>query len=125
MKATSMPIPPKWSWHHDALIKIRENLVREHHERSAASRAPTERGGADLADVANDECEHGELLAQISQEQAELVEVDGALARIQDGTYGICELSGAPIGAERLRAIPWTRFSQAAAAGRERAGKAG
>jgi RNA polymerase-binding protein DksA len=34
--------------------------------------------------------------------------IDAALQRIEDGTYGICEICGKPIGEERLRAIPWT-----------------
>lgn len=34
-------------------------------------------------------------------------EIDVALARLDDGTYGICVLSGKPIPRERLRAIPW------------------
>ena len=33
--------------------------------------------------------------------------IDAALARIDDGTYGTCEICGKPIGEERLRAIPW------------------
>ncbi|HEX4677982.1 MAG TPA: TraR/DksA C4-type zinc finger protein [Gaiellaceae bacterium] len=39
-----------------------------------------------------------------------LVEIDAALQRIEDGTYGSCEVCGKPIGAERLSAIPWTRL---------------
>jgi RNA polymerase-binding protein DksA len=39
-----------------------------------------------------------------------LVEIDAALQRIEDGTYGICEGCGKPIGAERLSAIPWARL---------------
>jgi RNA polymerase-binding protein DksA len=39
-----------------------------------------------------------------------LVEIDAALRRIEDGTYGICEVCGEPIGAERLSAIPWARL---------------
>jgi RNA polymerase-binding transcription factor DksA len=34
-------------------------------------------------------------------------EIDAALARLDDGTYGVCVLSGKPIPRERLRAIPW------------------
>ena len=33
--------------------------------------------------------------------------IDAALARIEAGTYGTCEICGGPIGADRLRAIPW------------------
>jgi RNA polymerase-binding transcription factor DksA len=40
---------------------------------------------------------------------AELKEVDAALERIDQGTYGISEISGKPIPDERLRAIPYTR----------------
>ncbi len=36
-----------------------------------------------------------------------LAEIDAALARIDDGTYGTCERCGRPIGEERLEARPW------------------
>ena len=39
-----------------------------------------------------------------------LAEIDAALSRIEDGTYGICEVCGKPIGADRLSALPWTRL---------------
>jgi RNA polymerase-binding transcription factor len=39
-----------------------------------------------------------------------LREIDAALQRIDDGTYGICEVCGKPIGEERLEAMPWTRL---------------
>ncbi|MEO7370064.1 MAG: TraR/DksA C4-type zinc finger protein [Ilumatobacteraceae bacterium] len=37
----------------------------------------------------------------------QLAAVDRALERVADGTYGICEVCGTPIAAERLEAIPW------------------
>jgi RNA polymerase-binding protein DksA len=36
-----------------------------------------------------------------------LEEIDAALARIDDGTYGLCEHCRRPIVAERLEALPW------------------
>ena len=36
-----------------------------------------------------------------------LLAIDGALQRIEDGTYGICSNCGKPIGEERLEALPW------------------
>ena len=42
--------------------------------------------------------------------QQTLVEIDAALRRIDEGTYGTCEVCGKPIGAERLSAIPWARL---------------
>jgi RNA polymerase-binding protein DksA len=39
--------------------------------------------------------------------QQTLAQIDRALARIEDGTYGTCERCGKPIAEERLRARPW------------------
>ena len=43
------------------------------------------------------------------QEAAELAEVDAALTRLDDGSYGICERCGQPIPAERLHVRPTAR----------------
>ncbi|MDC0748983.1 TraR/DksA family transcriptional regulator [Polyangium mundeleinium] len=40
-----------------------------------------------------------------------LSEIDRALAKFSDGTYGLCEGTGEPIGVPRLRSRPWARFS--------------
>lgn len=40
-----------------------------------------------------------------------LAEINFALARIDNGSFGICEETEEPIETERLRAIPWTRLS--------------
>lgn len=42
--------------------------------------------------------------------QTTLGEIEAALGRIEDGSYGVCEVCGKPIGAERLSAIPWARL---------------
>ncbi len=47
-------------------------------------------------------------------------EIDDALGRIADGTYGICEMSGKPIKVERLEELPWARYSIEAARELER-----
>ena len=43
------------------------------------------------------------------EENAEqlLAEIDSALARIDEGTYGLCVRCGKPIDADRLEALPW------------------
>jgi RNA polymerase-binding transcription factor DksA len=51
-------------------------------------------------------------------------EVNEALSRIERGTYGRCELTGKPIPADRLDAIPWTRFTAEAEAQLESEGRA-
>jgi len=39
-----------------------------------------------------------------------LREIDGALRRFEQGTYGVCEQCGQEIQPNRLKAIPWTRY---------------
>jgi DnaK suppressor protein len=36
-----------------------------------------------------------------------LQEIDAALGRLDDGTFGVCRVCGKPIGADRLEALPW------------------
>lgn len=38
---------------------------------------------------------------------AKLRDVERALGKLDDGTYGVCDVGGEPIGQERLEAIPW------------------
>lgn len=49
-----------------------------------------------------------------------LREVEIALAKIEDGTYGVCEETDEPIGKKRLEKMPWTRLSIQAAEQEER-----
>jgi len=42
--------------------------------------------------------------------QQTLQAIDDALRKIEDGTYGVCEVCGRPIAKERLEAIPWARL---------------
>ncbi|NPA14783.1 MAG: TraR/DksA family transcriptional regulator [Aquificae bacterium] len=52
-----------------------------------------------------------ELLDKLSQRDMFILrEIDYALEKIKNGTYGICEGCGVEIPEERLCAIPWTRF---------------
>ncbi|HJW01324.1 MAG TPA: TraR/DksA C4-type zinc finger protein, partial [Arthrobacter sp.] len=46
-------------------------------------------------------------------------QVEAALQRISDGSYGVCEVCGKPIAEGRLEARPWTPYClEHAAAGR-------
>ena len=62
---------------------------------------------------------------QLSLELAEvdrnlIREIDAALKRIDDGTFGVCERTGQRISAERLAELPWTKYSIEAAREMER-----
>ncbi len=111
--------PAKWKTAYLTLLRAREVLQAERAERSSAFRAPLEKGGVDRGDASAVAGEAEVLLAEIGLEQAGLSEVEAALERIRRGTYGVCEDSGKPISEARLRALPWTRLSAAAAKKRE------
>jgi RNA polymerase-binding transcription factor DksA len=109
----------KWNWHWHTLLRLREALVQDHETRRSALRTVSDDGATDVVDVAGEQQERDELLAALSCEEVELSEIDAALQRLSNGTYGICQATGEPIPAIRLRAIPWTRFTREAAARRE------
>ena len=63
-----------------------------------------------MADAGTDNYEMENTLGLMDSERKLIEQIDDALERIQDGTYGICEGSGEPIPVERLQAIPWARY---------------
>ena len=67
--------------------------------------------GQHMADAGTDTFDRDFALSMVSSEQEALSEIDAALKRIHDGTYGICEITGKPIPKERLLAVPFTRYS--------------
>ncbi|CAA9544801.1 MAG: Cell division protein FtsK [uncultured Thermomicrobiales bacterium] len=63
-----------------------------------------------MADSGSDVAEQ-EQVATISLDLSEhLAQIDKALKRMDDGTYGLSQLSGKPINPERLEAFPWVEF---------------
>ena len=120
---TSGRIDPKWTWHQDVLLALRERLLAERQARLSEAAQPLEPHSLDPADSASDEFDHNVALAMLSAEQESLHEIEAALHRIHTGTYGRCEATGKPISAARLRAIPWTRFAHSAEVQQEATGE--
>jgi RNA polymerase-binding transcription factor DksA len=48
-------------------------------------------------------------LALSAQARQMIADIDAALQRIKEGSYGLSVISGRPIPKDRLRAIPWAR----------------
>lgn len=65
--------------------------------------------GMHQADAGSDAYDRDFALSILSQEQNSLYEIDEALKRIEDGTYGHCEICNKPIPQARLEARPFTR----------------
>lgn len=63
-----------------------------------------------MADLGSDTWEQDFTLGLIANEQALVREIDDALSRIEDRTYGICVATDKPISVERLRAKPWAKY---------------
>ena len=62
------------------------------------------------ADVGTETFNRERDLSILEEVEAELADVDHALRRLDDGTYGSCEACGKTIADERLEALPATRF---------------
>lgn len=66
---------------------------------------------ADLADRASLETERSIELRTRDRQRKLISKIDSALARIEDGTYGLCEETGDPISLKRLEARPIATLS--------------
>ena len=64
-----------------------------------------------MADAGTDNFDREFALSMVSNEQEALYEINEALKRLENGTYGVCEMSGKPIPKARLDAIPWARYT--------------
>ncbi len=73
-----------------------------------------------LAEQGSDASDQALSLDLAAADRKLIREIDAALKRIEDGTYGVCELSGEPIKLERLEELPWARYSIEAARELER-----
>jgi RNA polymerase-binding protein DksA len=62
------------------------------------------------ADHASETFEREKELTIIESLEGQMGEIDAALARLDEGTYGKCEDCGKPIGEERLEARPTARY---------------
>lgn len=91
------------------LIQVRTDLINRQRE-SRLDLSNDDKGG-DEADQTVRVLQEAEFLSMQDRIRSHLMEVDQALARIEQGTFGICEETEEPIEPERLLAIPWTRLS--------------
>ena len=63
-----------------------------------------------IADMATDNFDREFNLGLASSEQQILNQIDEAIRRIDEGTYGVCEICSKPIVQKRLLAVPYARF---------------
>ncbi len=99
----------------EAILKLRQVLIKR---RDALRKALAgdlsslqelrDQSGGDSVDAALDLAHH-EINSQLAEhESRELAQIENALERMQNGTYGICEVTGKTIPLARLQVLPYT-----------------
>lgn len=68
-----------------------------------------------MADLGSDAYEQDFMLGLAEAERKQIREIDEALQRIEEKTYGVCKLTGETIPTARLDAKPWARYTIEAA----------
>ena len=110
---TGSPVPPA-----DARTALEQDRARTRQRLAALTGDYADIVAASLDSNADDEhdpegatiaFERSQVGALAEQARQHLVEVDAALARLDDGTYGVCERCGGPVAPGRLEARPTAR----------------
>lgn len=100
------------------LIKQREKVVDEIENITKNTLKTSQRDASGdlsgytlhMADVATDHYDREFSLGIASAEQRSIYEIDEALKRIEDGSYGLCLTCERPISKKRLTAVPHTKY---------------
>jgi DnaK suppressor protein len=106
------------------LARFEERLQRERARLLGNTHppAPTDMPGladpGDAADVAEEQVERQTRNTLTQGERAQLAQVNRALAKLADGSYGLSDVTGEPIPVARLEALPWATTNVEDAPGR-------
>ena len=85
------------------IMSLYQNDVR-------AGQESTDEGTEDIVDRANNSYNRELMFSLSDNERQRLLDIDKALERIDDGSYGRCSNCGTDIAEKRLEAVPWTRY---------------
>lgn len=92
-------------------LESERHRLLESYERSLQREREVPDGqGEDLEERAEDSWTKQEIFAEAEAERNQLLLVEEALERLEKGSYGICRDCAAPIGYQRLLAVPATRY---------------
>jgi DnaK suppressor protein len=90
--------------------EILDNVTHMEDETLRKQRSDLSNMPIHMADAGSDTFEQENTLGLMDSERKLLQEIDDALERIENNTYGICEGAAEPIPKARLKAIPWARY---------------
>lgn len=108
----------------DRLVRLRDGIHDETSPDEPESAEFQELSSVDQhpADIGSEVFEREKDLSIAQRFDSELEDIEAALRKIEDGTYGTCEVCKKPIAPARLEAIPHARFCVDDQATAERAG---
>jgi DnaK suppressor protein len=95
---------------YEAMTERRRTLLGEVDEHQELGRFTADRV-AEAEEAAAIDATQSTMMQLAEAERKLLALIERALRKFEDGTYGVSEESGEPIGFERLRAIPWAVLS--------------
>lgn len=97
---------------HRRLSEVRDDLAAHGYtvETEAESISELSDNAQHQADVGTETFDRERDLSILEQVEAELSDIEHALSRLDDGTYGRCEACGGAIDDARLEALPAARF---------------
>ncbi len=108
---TKKDIKPEWQKYYNILVDLRNTLLKQMSGLAKDSAETVPNYSLHMADSGTDNFDRDFALSLLSSDQDAIYEIEEAIKRIENNTYGICELTGKPIPKSRLDAIPWTRFT--------------
>ena len=92
------------------LLQQRDEMMSMYKRDLRVGQESSEDGTEDIVDRANN-AYHRELMFSLSDgERQLLLQIQEALARMENGAYGACVHCGETITMPRLQAVPWTRY---------------
>jgi len=94
----------------EMLLKKREDLVLEISRRSKASTESAVQDIGDILDSVSEERTRELDLILTDREKRKLAQIDDAIDRIEENTYGLCEECGIKIPKARLKVLPFAIF---------------
>jgi DnaK suppressor protein len=92
------------------LLELEQQLASRSAGQRSAARDQTLTGPGDTADASVADESESEDFSEAALDTATLQRVREALARMDDGTFGLCIVDGEPIESKRLEAVPWTPY---------------
>lgn len=94
----------------ERLLEHRQEMLNLYQKDLRAGQASTDEGTEDIVDRANNSYNRELMFSLSDAERNQLLAVDAALERIEEGSYGKCINCGKDIGEKRLEAVPWARY---------------